>query len=186
DLLLPFREQPFRVRKGQMAVVYVTVDAVSNRIVATGRTKRFLDKTTPHYQTGEAVELIIRERTPLGYMAIVNQEHNGLLHESRISRPLQIGETFSGYVAAMKPGGKIDLSLEPVGYGRVTDLSGRILEMLEKRGGRIEIGDKSSPEEIRRVFQTSKKSFKQALGALYRKQLIVIEEGGIALVNQSK
>ncbi len=184
DLLLPFREQPFRVRVGQLALVYITVDEVSNRIIASARTKRYLDKTRPDYQVGEAVEFIIRERTPLGYMCIVNQQHSGLLHESRISRPLKIGEPFSGYIAAMKPGDKIDLSLEPVGYGRVTGLSGLILEKLKDNGGSMDIGDKSSPDEIRRIFQTSKKAFKQALGALYRKRLIEMSGERISLAKK--
>lgn len=184
DLLLPFREQPFRVRVGQLALVYVMVDEVSNRIVATCRTNKYLDKTRADYQNGQPVQFIIQERTPLGYMAIVNQEHRGLLHESRISRPLRIGETFDGFIAEMKDGGKIDLSLEPVGYGRVTDLSGQIMEKLEQNDGRLEIGDKSSPEEIRRMFQTSKKAFKQALGALYRKRLIEMKDGGIVLLKK--
>lgn len=182
DLLLPFREQPFHVRVGQLALVYVMIDEVSNRIVATLKTNRFLDKTRATYQTGEAVTFLIQERTPLGYMAIVNQAHRGLLHESRISRPLKIGERFEGYIAAMKEEGKIDLSLEPVGYGRVTDLSGQILKRLEENGGRLGLGDKSSPDEIRRSLQTSKKAFKQALGALYRKRLIEIEDREISLL----
>lgn len=186
DLLLPFREQPFRVRVGQLALVYVMVDEVSNRIVATLRTNRFLDKTRANYQTGEAVTFIIQERTPLGYMAIVNQEHRGLLHESRINRPLKIGETFDGYIAEMKEEGKIDLSLEQVGYGRVTGLSSQILEKLKENDGRLNVSDKSSPEEIRRLFQTSKKAFKQALGALYRKRLIEMKEGSIYLVKKSR
>ncbi|MDF1825383.1 MAG: S1-like domain-containing RNA-binding protein [Verrucomicrobiales bacterium] len=185
DLLLPFREQPFRVRVGQLALVYVMVDEVSNRIVATLRTNRFLDKTRANYQTGEPVTFIIQERTPLGYMAIVNQEHRGLLHESRITRPLKIGETFEGFIAEMKDGGKIDLSLEQVGYGRVTGLSGLILEKLEQNDGHLMVSDKSSPEEIRRMFQTSKKAFKQALGALYRKRLIEMKDGSISLLKKS-
>ncbi|MDA8908608.1 S1-like domain-containing RNA-binding protein [bacterium] len=185
DLLLPFREQPFHVRVGQLAVVYVMIDEVSNRIVATLKTNRFLDKTRADYQVGEPVSFIIQERTPLGYMAIVNQAHRGLLHESRISRPLKIGETFDGYIAAMKEQGKIDLSLEPVGYGRVTDLSGQIMEKLGQNGGHLKVSDKSSPEEIRRMFQTSKKAFKQALGALYRKRLIEMKDGGISLLKKS-
>lgn len=186
DLLLPFREQPFHVRVGQLALVYVMIDEVSNRIVATLKTNRFLDKTRANYQVGEPVTFIIQERTPLGYMAIVNQAHRGLLHESRISRPLKIGETFDGYIAAMKEQGKIDLSLEPVGYGRVTDLSGQIMAKLEQNGGHLKVSDKSSPGEIRRIFQTSKKAFKQALGALYRKRLIEMKDGGISLLKKSQ
>ncbi|MEM9017116.1 MAG: S1-like domain-containing RNA-binding protein [Verrucomicrobiota bacterium] len=185
DLLLPFREQPRRVRKGEVAVVRVLVDEVSQRIIATGRTNRFLNQSRPRYTTGEKVDLIIQERSPLGYLAIVNQAHRGLLHHSQLTRPLRIGETMEGYIAAVKEGDKIDLSLEPVGYGRVTSLSERILEKLKENGGRLELNDKSPPEEIRRAFGCSKKAFKQAVGALYRERVVQLVDGGIELLPQS-
>ncbi|MDF1858632.1 MAG: S1-like domain-containing RNA-binding protein [Verrucomicrobiales bacterium] len=179
DLLLPFREQVFPVRAGQRIIVRVALDEVSNRIIASTRTNRYLNQSRPRYDSGDAVKLIIQERTPLGYMAIVDQQFRGLLHESRIQRPLRVGEEIDGFIAALKEDDKIDLSLEPVGYGRVTDLSGKILALLEEKGGRINLGDKSSPEEIQRVFGTSKKAFKQALGALYRERKIRMVDGGI-------
>lgn len=184
DLLLPFREQLGRVKEGQLVIVRVLLDKVSDRIVATARTNRFLNQTFPPYGIGEEVSLIVQERTPLGYLAIVNQRHRGLLHESHLRHPLQIGEELSGYIAKVKEDGKIDLSLDAVGYGRVTNLSDRILEELQQAGGELGIGDKSSPEEIRNRFDTSKKAFKQALGALYRDRKIVLEPNRISLVDE--
>lgn len=182
DLLLPFREQVHRVEPGERVIVRVMLDPVSNRIIATARTNRFLNCRSPRVHPGEAVTLLIQERTPMGYMAIVDQSFRGLLHGSRLHRQLEIGETLPGYVAAVKENGKVDLSLEPVGYGRVTGLAGVILEKLEEAGGRLEIGDKSDPDEIRRVFGASKKAFKQAAGALYRNRRIRVSADSIERV----
>jgi predicted RNA-binding protein (virulence factor B family) len=182
DLLLPFREQVFKVKPGQRVIVRVLLDEVSNRVVATARTNRFLNNRSPRVQPGQAVTLLIQERTPMGYMAIVDQSFRGLLHENQLHRPLQVGETLPGYVAAVKEDGKVDLSLEPVGYGRVTGLAGEILEKLKQAGGRLEIGDKSDPEDIKRTFGTSKKAFKQAAGALYRSRKVKISGDSIELV----
>lgn len=181
DLLLPYREQLTRVKPGERVIVRVLLDQVSNRVVATARINRFLTNRSPRVQPGQAVTLLIQERTPLGYMAIVDQSFRGLLHDNQLHQNVQIGETIPGYVAAVKEDGKVDLSLEPVGYGRVTGLAGEILEKLTEAGGRIEIGDKSDPEAIRETFGTSKKAFKQAAGALYRSRKIKISADSIEL-----
>lgn len=185
DLLLPFKEQNHRIKEGEVAVVKVLHDEVSDRIIATSKINRFLNQSRPHYKTGDPVALIIQERTPLGYMAVIDQRFNGLIHESSLQHPIRIGESFDGFIAAVKPDGKIDLSLEKVGYGRVTQLTDRILEALEKNNGRIPLTDKSSPGDIRRAFGASKKAFKQALGALYRQRRISLENNGISLARKS-
>lgn len=183
ELLLPFREQVRRVKVGERVLVRVDLDRVSGRIVASARTNRYLDKTKPVYDNGDEVELVIQERSPLGYIAIVDREYRGLIHENRITRPLRVGEKLTGYIAALKEEGKIDLSLEPIGYERVTNLSDRILEAAKASGGKLPLGDKSPPEEIRRTFATSKKAFKQAIGALYRERKIQIEANSIKVVD---
>jgi predicted RNA-binding protein (virulence factor B family) len=185
DLLLPFKEQNHRVKEGEIAVIKVLHDEVSDRIIATSKINRYLNQTQPRYQTGDQVSLIIQERTPLGYMAIVDQRFRGLIHESSLQHRIHIGESMTGFVAAVKPDGKIDLSLQQVGYGRVTQLTDRIIEAMEKNGGRIPLTDKSSPEEIQRAFNVSKKAFKQAVGALYRQQRVSLETTGIALIENS-
>lgn len=179
DILLPYREQLKRVKPGDKVLVHIFLDDVSQRIVASARTSRFLNKRRAEYDVGDEVSLIIQEETPLGFMAIVNGEFRGLLHRERVSKPLRTGEKYDGYIAAMKPEGKIDLSLEPIGYRRVTSLGERIMEELATAGGTLPFSDKSSPEEIRTHFGVSKKAFKQALGALYRERKITIEDRSI-------
>lgn len=183
ELLLPFREQPFRVREGQYAVVYIMVDEKSDRIIATGRNNRFLNRFRHSYKGGEEVSLIVQEKTPLGYNMIVDQSYRGLLHDNRIKRPISIGDVLTGYIASVREHEKLDISLEPVGYKRVPDLSERIIEALKTEGGKLPLGDKSSPEAIREAFGTSKKAFKQAIGALYRERKIELSAEEISLVD---
>ncbi|MEX2581445.1 MAG: S1-like domain-containing RNA-binding protein [Verrucomicrobiales bacterium] len=185
DLLLPFREQTRRVAVGERVVVRVMVDKKSDRIIATTKTNRFLDRFKPNYDVGDKVKLIIQARSPLGYNAIVDQQFRGLLYKNAVGRSLEIGETPDGYVRDLRDDGKIDLSLEPVGYGRVGTLSERILAALQEHGGRLELGDRSSPEAIRAAFGTSKKAFKQAVGSLYRDRVIRLIDDGIELVDST-
>ncbi|MCG8600554.1 MAG: S1-like domain-containing RNA-binding protein [Verrucomicrobiales bacterium] len=183
DLLLPFREQLRRVKPGEKVLVHVYLDEVSNRIVASARTNRFLNKRRPEYDIADEVSLLIQEETPLGYMAIIDGQFRGLLHRERVSRTLRVGEKYDGYIAALKPDEKIDLSLEPIGYRRVTTLGDRIMTELAEEGGKLPFGDKTAPEEIRNHFGVSKKAFKQALGALYRERKIKVAPDSIEKVD---
>jgi len=183
DLLLPFAEQLGRVRPGQRVVVYVMLDDRSDRIIATEKTNRFLSQTAPEYEAGDAVSLIVMERTPLGYNCLVNGAHRGLLYHSDLKKPLKIGQTEDGFVKKVRGGGQIDLSLSESGFGRVLSLSDQILDALQESGGRLDVGDRSSPEKIYQIFGTSKKAFKKAIGTLYRKKLITLSKDGIELVN---
>ena len=182
DLLLPNREQETPVRTGDRVVAYVFLDPKSNRIVATTRLDRALDKSLPDYEDGAAVQLMIVGRTPLGYKAIVDGKFWGLLYGSDLAVPLEPGQQLPGYIQSVRPDGKIDLRLDPSGYQRVKPLAEKILEALEAAGGHLPLDDDSSPEAIRKAFQASKKSFKQALGALYRKHRIRFTAPGIAAV----
>jgi predicted RNA-binding protein (virulence factor B family) len=125
------------------------------------------------------VQLLIEAETPLGYTAIVNHTHRGLLYHTDLGAALPIGQWMTGYVRAVRADDKIDLTLDRAGYGRIKPLTTQIEEKLKDAGGRLPLHDGSSPEEIREAFGVSKKAFKQALGALYRDQRIVIEPGGI-------
>ncbi len=183
DLLLPFAEQLGRVRPGQNVVVYVILDERSDRIIATEKTNRFLNKTTPEYESGDAVSLIVMEPTPLGYNCLVNGAHRGLLYHSDLKKTLKIGQTEEGFVKKVRGGGQIDLSLSESGFGRVLSLSDQILDALKESDGRLDVGDRSSPEKIYQIFGTSKKAFKKAIGTLYRKKLITLSKDGIELVN---
>ncbi|MDB6023838.1 MAG: hypothetical protein JWM68_61 [Verrucomicrobiales bacterium] len=179
DLLLPFREQDAPVRVGQKIVAYVMLDEKTNRIVATTRLHRHLSRQPANYRNGQPVNLIVIDRTPLGYNAIVENSHRGLLYHDQLPAPLDIGQKLQGFVRAIRPDGKMDLSLNASGYKRVVPLKQLILDALEKNGGKLPLDDDSSPETIRAKFGVSKKAFKQALGALYKERRIAFRNPGI-------
>lgn len=182
DLLLPIREQSRRVRPGETVVAYVFVDVKTDRIVATTRLGRHLNVTPPNYAEGQPVDLLVAGRTTLGYNAVVCSAHLGLLYHNELPEPLRVGQRLDGYVRTVRPDGKIDLTLNPSGYGRVAALKEQVLEALASARGMLPLSDGSSPEEIRRAFGVSKKAFKQAIGALYRERRITIRERCIRLV----
>lgn len=179
DLLLPFREQTDRLWVGDKVLVYVKVDERTDRIIATTRLQKHASKERPPFKTGQAVRLMIAQKTPLGYNAIVEGTHMGLLHQGGVATPLQPGQELGGYIAQIHPGGKLDLCLDASGYQRVASLTDRILAALQAAGGRLRFDDESSPEELRAAFDTSKKAFKQALGALYKQRKIEFTRPGI-------
>lgn len=179
DLLLPFRESRGHIDPGQTRVVFVYVDNASGRIVASERHGRFLSQDRPRYQPQQEVDLLVASRTPLGYKAIINNQHSGLLYENELSSPLSIGMALKGYVKKVRADGSVDLRRDRSGYDRVAPLADRILEAVESNGGRLELDDRSPPEDIRDAFGSSKKAFKQALGNLYKQRLIEFSEGGV-------
>jgi predicted RNA-binding protein (virulence factor B family) len=185
DLLLPFREQEKPVRVGQRVVVFVYLDPKTQRIVATTRLKRHLSPDRPFYRNSQPVELLITGATPLGYQAIVENAHLGLLYRDNITTPLQIGQRVKAFVRNIRPNDLIDLSLDAAGYKRVAPLTDQIVQALEKNGGKLAFDDDSSPETIRQKFSVSKKAFKQALGKLYKSRRIRFLHPGIELLDNS-
>lgn len=181
DLFLPLREQSRRVQAGEWVVVYVFVDLKTDRVVATTRLNRHLNVTPAAYEEGQPVDLLVYSRTDLGYGAIIAGAHTGLLYHNELPEPLRIGQKLVAYVKALRADGKIDLSLHPSGFRRVAPLKEQIMEALVAGGGRVPLGDESTPEAIRAAFGSSKKAFKQAIGSLYRERLIVIEGSTIRL-----
>lgn len=181
DLLLPFGEQRDRCEVGRHYVVHVHLDPESERIVASRRLSRHFSREHPPYQSGDKVELLIYGKTELGYKAIVDGRHGGLLFANETFRRLRHGESTEGYIKEIRPDGKIDLSLEPPGRERIDQLEARLLAELERRGGHWALCDSSPADLIHRELGVSKKAFKQATGALFRKRLIVIEDDGIRL-----
>ena len=181
DLLLPMREQERRIHKGDSVVVFVFIDEVSQRIIATTRWRDHLSATPPNYSQGAPVSLLIAGESPLGYNAIVDNAHVGLLFRSELGSPLKVGDKCKGYVRNVRPDGKLDLGLDPEGYQRIAPLADRILTALRSKEGKLPVHEGSSPEDIRAAFQTSKKAFKQAIGNLYRQRLIEINGADIVL-----
>ena len=181
DLLLPFREQDKPLRVGQQVLVGLVLDPHSNRIFATTRLSRHLNRQPPTYTEGQPVNLLIAAKTTLGYNAIVENAYRGLLYHSNIVTPLAIGQKLQGFVRKVRPDGKIDLSLDIAGYKRVAPLTEQILSALQANGGRLAFDDSTSPQTIRDKFGVSKNAFKQALGALYKKRCIRFLNPGIEL-----
>jgi predicted RNA-binding protein (virulence factor B family) len=183
DLLLPFREQEEPVHVGDSVVVHLLVDPKTDRIIASARLNRHLEQRPPTYKVGQKVKLIITRESPLGYNALVEGAHMGLLHRTPQSPRLAPGQAIEGYVAAMRPGSKIDLSLDASGYQRVAPLTDQILARLKEAGGALVLDDESPPEAIRAAFGVSKKAFKQATGALFKKRQIEFTRPGIRQLN---
>ena len=185
DLLVPFREQEFPLRIGEWAVVYVGIDPKTDRIFASTRWNRFLHQDTPAYRDGQPVNMMIAGKTPLGYNAIVENAHRGLLYKNNLVAALKIGAKLKGFVRTVRAGGKIDLSLDAAGYKRVAPLTDQIIKALEAKSGRLDFDDDSSPVAIRNAFGVSKKAFKQALGKLYKMRRIEFLKPGVKLLEAS-
>jgi uncharacterized protein len=184
DLLLPFREHDGPVRVGQKMVVAIYLDPKTQRIAASTRLHRHLSRDTPSYADGQSVTALITEETPLGYSAIINNAHRGLFYRDQMSAPLAIGQKLKAFVRTVRPGGKIDLSLDAAGYRRVASLQQQIVQALEKaKDRRLPFDDDTSPDAIRANFGVSKKAFKQALGALYKHRRIRFLNPGIELLD---
>ena len=185
DLLLPFSEQEPPVRIGDRVAVYVCLDARTQRILATMRLNRHLNRDTPAYRDGQPVSILVIGATPLGYNAIVENAHRGLLYKSQLAGPLAIGQKLKGFVRTVRAGGKIDLSLDAAGYKRVAPLTEKIVEALQFSRGKFEFDDDSTPEAIRQNFGVSKKAFKQALGKLYKTRRIAFLKPGVQLLDNT-
>lgn len=183
DLLAPFSEQRQKMVKDEWYTVYVYLDEQTERLVASNRLDQFLRQEPLRVRPGEEVELFILHRTELGVNVIINDLHYGLLFHSDLSEPVQPGERRRGYIKAIKEDNKIDVSLHPPGYAKVPPNADRILRRLQQEGGFLALNDKSDPERIQAELQMSKKTFKKAIGALYKQRRITIEADGIRLAS---
>jgi len=184
DLLVPFREQREKMVVEREYLVYVYVDKTTDRIVASTRLNRFLDKTPGDYKPGQEVELIIARQTNLGYKVIVNNSHEAVIYRNEIFQPLSIGQHLTGYIKTLREDGKIDCILQKNdGHEQIDRLSALILAKLAENGGVLPVSDKSDPEEIYRLFGCSKKNYKKSVGALFKQHKVFIGEKVLRLKN---
>lgn len=181
DLFVPFSEQKMKMQVGKKYVVYVHLDDESYRIVASAKVDRYLSKERAPYEPGQEVDILIWQKTDLGFKAIIDNQYSGLLYESEIFQPLHTGMTMKAFVKQVREDGKIDLVLQKFGQRKVEDFSATLLEYIRMQGGQITLNDKSPAEEIYEVFGVSKKTFKKAVGDLYKKRLILLQEDRIVL-----
>lgn len=181
NLLVPFSEQHHEMEVGKSYLVKLFLDD-KGRIAASTKLEEWLEEESDDFEAGQKVSLIIADKTDLGYKAVVNNSHWGLLYNNEIFQPLRKGQKLDGYIKQIRDDKKIDLMLHEPGYGKVESLTDKILARLKQNDGYLMLSDKSPPEAIYAAFGVSKKVFKQAIGALYKKQLILIEKDGIRLV----
>lgn len=182
DLLVPFSEQKEKMARDKYYLVFLYRDALTNRIAASAKLDKFLDNTPPEYEIGEEVDLIIAAKTDLGYKAIINNEHWGVLYDNQVFRELSTGEKTKGYIGKIREDEKIDLMLEKPGYEKIDAMSEKVLQALRDNKGFLALSDKSSPEMIQAMLNISKKNFKKAIGSLYKKRLIEFKSDGIKLI----
>jgi len=185
DLLVPFREQKVKMEESKSYVVYVYFDTESNRIATSAKLDQFFDLEPVEYEEGQEVNLLIFNQTDLGYKAIVNNINEGMLYANEVFQPLHKGQNLKGFIKKVRDDGKLDLCLQRPGFEKVDELAERILVYLNKNEGFLNITDKTPPEVISQMFNASKKTFKKAVGALYRKKIIRLETDGITLIDES-
>jgi predicted RNA-binding protein (virulence factor B family) len=185
DILVPFKEQARPMEKGKRYLVYLYLDEKTNRLVASSKTNQFLSNDNLTLERGEEVDLIVSHITELGINVIINEKHKGLLYKDEVyDDSIRTGDRLRGYIKHIRPDNKIDVSLEKIGYDRIEPNAERILDELRASRGFLRLNDNSHPEDIKTVLQMSKKTFKKAVGALYKDKLIEIKADGIYLVKE--
>ncbi len=181
DLFCPFREQKMRMVKGNSYIVHVHLDKESYRIMASAKVEHYLSEERPQYRNGQEVDILIWQKTDLGFKAIVDNKFGGLIYKDQIFKYVHTGDRMKAYIKTVRPDGKIDLMLQPMGQQQTKEFSEALLEYLKNNNGYCNLGDKSDAEEIYERFQVSKKTFKKAVGDLYKRKLITIEPKSIEL-----
>lgn len=181
DLFCPFREQKMKMEKGKRYIVHVHIDHESHRIVASAKVERYFDPSFPPYRYGDEVSLLVWQKTDLGFKVIVDNRYAGLVYSNQIFREIRTGDRMKGYIEAVREDGKIDVMLQPTGWRMTKETADVLLNYLETHQGVCRLTDKSPAEDIYQAFQVSKKSYKKAVGDLYKRRLITIEEDCIKL-----
>ena len=183
DLLVPFSEQHKPLKEDTNYLVFLYSDEESHRIAGSTKLNKYIERNPEGYTQGQAVTLYINEKTDIGYSAIIDHKDWGVLFYSDVVKPLKIGQKTSGFIKRIRDDGKIDLSLQAPGFAKIDTLAEKILSLLQKNGGFLALSDKSPPENIYDQLSVSKKSYKTAIGTLYKKKLIRIEPEGIHLIS---
>lgn len=181
DVLCPFHEQKMRMVKGNSYIVHIHIDEESYRIVASAKVEHYFDTSRPHYRHGEEVDVLVWQKTDLGFKVIIDNSRPALVYENQIFKPIHTGDRMKGYISAVRDDGKIDVTLQPTGRQQTLDFAETLLQYLREHGGTCDMGDKSPAEDIKERFEVSKKTYKKAVGDLYKRHLITINEQGIKL-----
>jgi len=183
DLLVPYREQKQKMEQGKKYLVHAFYDIVSNRIAASSKLDKFLGNVEHDYSEEQQVDLIICNKTDLGYNAIINSSNWGVLYKNELFQKVEFGQRIKGYIKKIRDDAKIDLSLDQPGPQKIDSVSQAILDKLNENNGFLPITDKTSPDDISKMFSVSKKTYKKAIGALYKRKHIILEKDGIKLIS---
>ncbi|WP_296147465.1 S1-like domain-containing RNA-binding protein [uncultured Flavobacterium sp.] len=186
DILVPFKEQARPMEKGKRYLVYLYIDEKTNRLVASSKTNQFLNNENITVEVGEEVDLIVSHITDLGINVIINEQHKGLVYKDEVyDDRIRTGDRTRGFIKTIRPDGKIDVSLQKLGFENIEPNAEKILDELRANRGFLRLNDNSHPEDIKTVLKMSKKTFKKAVGTLYKQKLIEIKEDGIYLVKEN-
>jgi hypothetical protein len=181
DIFVPFNEQSKKLEVGQHPIVFLYLDKLSNRLAASCKLNKFFETENIELKENQEVELLIAEKTDIGINVIINDKYKGILYQNEIFQTLTYGERVKGYVKKIREDKKIDVSLEKFGYSKVEPNEAKILAKLQESKGFLKLNDYSSPEEITAALEMSKKTFKKAIGSLFKQRTIRIEKDGIYL-----
>ena len=181
-LFVPFKEQVNKMKVGSSYLVYVYFDELSERLVASSKTNKFIDNKLVLLSSFDEVDIIVSHPSAKGWNVIVNQKHSGLVYSDEVFQKINVGDQMKAFVKKVRPDNKIDITLQKHGYRSIEPNAAMVLRLLQAEGGFLALNDKSSPDEIRDMVQLSKKNFKKAIGSLYKQRIIKIEEDGISLV----
>lgn len=181
-LFVPYREQANKMKVGEKYLIFCYLDEDTNRLVASSKVHHFVDNTELTVEAFEEVDILISSPTDLGYNAIINDIHLGLIYSNEVFKPLKVGDKMKAFVTKIRENNKIDLSLQRPGYRSIEPNAQQVLEILQQADGFLPLHDKSDPEMIKKLMKMSKKSFKRAIGTLYKNKQINIEESGIRLL----
>jgi predicted RNA-binding protein (virulence factor B family) len=179
DLFVPFKEQHRKLVEGEHTVAYLYRDEVTDRLLASTKISKWLDKTDVNILYNTAVDLLCFEETEIGFRVIINQKHQGIIYKNEVFQRIEMGDQLNGYVRLVRENGHVDVSLTPMGHKKVSTLSDTVLEAITAAGGFLALHDKSDANLIQSKLGMSKKAFKQTVGVLYKAKAIIIEETGI-------
>ncbi|TQI70370.1 hypothetical protein JM79_1280 [Gramella sp. Hel_I_59] len=185
-LFVPFKEQVIPMQKGERYLVFCYLDLETERLTASSKVHAFLDNSELTVEPFEEVDLIVSNETDLGFNVIINQLHLGLIYHDEVFKKLRIGDSLRGFIKKIRTDNKIDIMLQRPGYRSIEPNAQKILDKLESSGGFIDLTDKSDPADIKSRLQMSKKSFKKAIGSLYKNRQIDLNEDGITLKEEEQ
>ena len=186
DLFVPFKEQKIKMVEGSSYVVYVYLDELTERIVASGKVNKFINNEVLEVEQGDEVNLLVYNKTDLGFTCIINSIHKGLIYHNDLFTDLAVGDSTKGYIKLIREGNLIDLSLQNLGFKHVLSSTDQVLKYLKENNGFMNLTDKTSPDIIERKFNMSKATFKKAIGVLYRQRKVILQEDGVKLIENAE